>query len=307
MMWAYLIFAAVIATPLVIEATRKKMTDKTRVDAPGQFARLSDGVTHYQWTGPENGPVAVCIHGLTTPSFVWRGIAQGLAQIGFRVLTYDLYGRGYSDRPKGTQDIAFFRRQLSELLDHERVDDDITVIGYSMGGTIAAAFAAAEAVAIRQVVLLAPAGMSNLSATLFRRMMTLPVVGTWLMLEFYPNILRRGIAAERKQPGASQRIASLQEQELNWRGYIPSVAASLRGALKSDLQPAHKTLHTEGVPVLAVWGRNDDVIPIAAADRLVEWNPDVQTIILEDAGHGLAHTHVKQVLDHIHAFTHQSG
>ena len=307
MMWAYLILAAVIATPLIIEATRKKMTDAVRKEAPGQFAQLSDGVTHYQWWGPEGGPVAVCIHGLTTPSFVYRGIAQGLSQIGFRVLTYDLYGRGYSDRPKGTQDVAFFRRQLSELLDHERIDDDITVVGYSMGGSIAAAFAAAEAVAIRQVVLLAPAGMTDLSGSLFRRMMTWPVIGTWLALEFYPNILRKGIAAERKLPGASQRIADLQEAELNWRGFVPAVAASLRGILREDLRPAHETLQTEGVPVMAIWGRQDDVIPITAADRLVEWNPTVQTVILDDAGHGLTYTHVTTVLDHIHEFTHQSG
>ena len=117
MMWVYLILAAVIASPLIIEATRKKMNDAARGDAPGQFAKLSGGVTHYQWRGPEGGPVAICIHGLTTPSFVYDGIAEGLSQIGFRVLTYDLYGRGYSDRPKGTQDIAFFRKQLSELLD----------------------------------------------------------------------------------------------------------------------------------------------------------------------------------------------
>ena len=307
MMWAYLILAAVIATPLIIEATRKKMTDAARQEAPGQFAQLSDGVTHYQWWGPEGGPVAICIHGLTTPSFVYRGISQGLSQIGFRVLTYDLYGRGYSDRPKGTQDVAFFRRQLSELLDHERIDDDITVVGYSMGGSIAAAFAAAEAVAIRQVVLLAPAGMTDLSGNLFRRMMTWPVIGTWLALEFYPNILRKGIAAERRLPGASQRIADLQEAELNWRGFVPAVAASLRGILREDLRPAHETLQTEGVPVMAIWGRQDDVIPITAADRLVEWNPTVQTVILDDAGHGLTYTHVTTVLDHIHEFTHQSG
>ncbi|WP_298840473.1 alpha/beta fold hydrolase [uncultured Roseobacter sp.] len=307
MMWAYLILAAVIATPLVIEATRKRMNAAARSEAPGQFAELPDGVTHYQWWGPENGPVAVCIHGLTTPSFVWRGIAQGLSQIGFRVLTYDLYGRGYSDRPKGRQDVAFFRRQLSELLDDQRIDDDITVVGYSMGGAIAAAFAAAEAVAIRQVVLLAPAGMTDLSGGFFRRMMTLPVVGTWMALEFYPNILRRGIAAERSQPGASQRIADLQEAEINWRGFIPAVASSLRGILREDLRPFHETLQKEGVPVMAIWGRQDDVIPITAADRLIDWNPTVQTVILDDAGHGLTYTHVTTVLDHIHEFTHQSG
>ena len=99
----------------------------------------------------------------------------------------------------------------------------------------------------------------------------------------------------------------MQEAELNWRGFVPAVAASLRGILREDLRPAHETLQTEGVPVMAIWGRQDDVIPITAADRLVEWNPTVQTVILDDAGHGLTYTHVTTVLDHIHEFTHQSG
>ncbi|EEB85586.1 alpha/beta fold hydrolase [Roseobacter sp. GAI101] len=78
------------------------MNDVARGSAPGQFAELSRGVTHYEWVGPARGPVAVCVHGLTTPSFVWRSITKGLVLMGFRTLIYDLYGRairiGQADR-----------------------------------------------------------------------------------------------------------------------------------------------------------------------------------------------------------------
>ena len=98
----------IIVLPFAFESRRKVMGPEDRRDAPGEFIELSQGITHYQWHGPVRGPIAVCVHGLTTPSFVWQGLTAGLTAMGYRVLTYDLYGRGYSDRPKGDQTDAFF-------------------------------------------------------------------------------------------------------------------------------------------------------------------------------------------------------
>ena len=124
---------AFIAIPLIIELTRPSMNSTERDTASGQFAQLSQGITHYEWFGPKRGPIVVCIHGLTTPSIVWGSLSKGLALMGCRVLTYDLYGRGYSDRPRGKQNEAFFTQQLNELLRHEDITDTISIVGYSMG------------------------------------------------------------------------------------------------------------------------------------------------------------------------------
>lgn len=56
MMWFFLILAAVIGIPLVIELTRKTMSDKARTNATGQLAQLSQGITYYEWFGPPRGP-----------------------------------------------------------------------------------------------------------------------------------------------------------------------------------------------------------------------------------------------------------
>ena len=58
MIWVAL--AVLIAAPFAREAMRRV---PDRATAPGQFARLSQGVTHYQWGGPVRGPVVVAIHG----------------------------------------------------------------------------------------------------------------------------------------------------------------------------------------------------------------------------------------------------
>ena len=137
------------------------MDAQARADAPGEFASLSNGITHYQFHGPVDGPLVVCVHGLTTPSFVYEGLAKRLMERGYRVLVYDHYGRGYSDRPKGDQDRAFFVSHLEELLEHLNIDTPFDLVGYSMGGWVVTAYAAIHPTTIKRLFLLAPAGMGH--------------------------------------------------------------------------------------------------------------------------------------------------
>lgn len=307
MIWAYLIFAALIAIPLVIEATRKPMNAKTRTKAPGSFADLSQGVTHYRWYGTGDGPVAVCVHGLTTPSFVWGGLAKGLTRMGFRVLVYDLYGRGFSDRPAGAQDHAFFQTQLNDLLADQGVEDDITLIGYSMGGAIATKFAATKPERLRKLILLAPAGIEPVVTGLVAFAARTPVIGTWLMLVRYPTVLRNSLQAEAEQPSSVDGINALQEAELNWRGFVPAVRESLRGLLSDEMQAEHQRLKQAGVPVLAIWGEEDTVIPLSSSQVLSQWNDEVRSAVITGAGHGLPYSHTLDVLEQINSFAHETA
>lgn len=287
---------AVIAAPFIVERLRPTIA-KARPDAPGQMADLPRGATHYQWAGPQDGPIVVCIHGLTTPSFVWGPVAQGLAKRGFRVLTYDLYGRGYSARPRGAQDAAFFVAQLEDLLDSLGVDQPVTLLGYSMGGAIASAFAAKHAQRIRQIVLLAPAGMGHDLGPVARLVVNHNRLGTWLFMAFYARSYRAALEAERDMPSSIPDAVDLQLAELEQRGFRPSVLSSLRGVLDEDMQPAHHAIAAAGLPVLAIWAREDEVIPIAGLGKLAEWNRAARQEVVDGAGHAITYTHDTMVLD----------
>ena len=123
-----------LLAPFLKEWWRLPMDARARADAPGRFAPLSRGATHYQLLGPPGGPLAICVHGLSTPSFVFEALAAFLIGHGYRVLLYDHYGRGYSDRPKGRQDARFFASHLTELLDHLDLNESFDLYGYSIGG-----------------------------------------------------------------------------------------------------------------------------------------------------------------------------
>ena len=95
----FLLFLAVpTAVYLAFDPERLDLNDSARRSAPGQFARLADGYTHYEIGGPPDGRVVVLAAGATVPYYIWDPTFAALTAAGFRVLRYDYYGRGYSDR-----------------------------------------------------------------------------------------------------------------------------------------------------------------------------------------------------------------
>ena len=230
---------------------------------------------------------------------MWDELAEGLADLGYRVLVYDLFGRGYSDRPQGRQDRGFFLRQLEDLLDDQEVGDDITMVGYSMGGAIATAFASEHPDRMRHLVLLAPAGTGPGPAAtrgVVGFITRVPVIGDWLMLALFPARHRAGIAAETRRYNVPAGIAEKQRAELSYRGFLPAVLSSMRGTLSEDYAEDHRAIHSAGIPVLAIWGREDDVIPLSCMGRLTQWSRGARQDVIDDAGHGLTYTHAPAVL-----------
>src|SRR4029453_11854357 len=101
--------------------------------ARGEFVRVRDGYTHFEVGGPPDGPVVVLAAGISVPYYIWDPTFTALVEAGFRVLRYDYYGRGYSDRP----DIAYtqdaYLRQLTELLDVLKLVEPVNLMGLSFG------------------------------------------------------------------------------------------------------------------------------------------------------------------------------
>ena len=296
MIWGLLLLLGVAAAPFVAERFRAPVDETMRAATEGGFAELPMGRVHFRWFGPEDGALAICVHGLTTPSVAWTRAAEELAANGYRVLTYDLYGRGLSDRAPGAQTADFFVAQLNDLLSDQKVKTPFTLLGYSMGGAIAAAYAARFPDRIHKLVLVTPAGMGHRLGALADFVCRTPLVGDWLFLSFYGGQLRRGIAAEQSLPDQNSVIAKQQLAELGKRGFLPAVLSSLRGMLGTSRKADHEVIAARGLPVLAVWGAEDDVIPLAAKEQLSSWNPSAHSLVLKGAGHGLPYTHTKALV-----------
>src|SRR6476661_1407463 len=115
---------------------RSTLDEAARHEATGKFVRLSDGLTHYQIDGPDSGRVVVLAHGFSVPYYIWDSTAAHLSGAGYRVIRYDEYGRGLSDRPNVPYVDDLYDRQLGELLDSLKITERVDLAGVSMGGAV---------------------------------------------------------------------------------------------------------------------------------------------------------------------------
>lgn len=299
----FLLAIVIAALPAIARGLRREMNAEQRANAPGQFVDLTGGKTHFEWHGPPAGPVFVLVHGLTTPSFVFAAMIPTLTAAGYRVLTYDLFGRGYSDRPHGKQTAAFFTTQLSELLDSQMVQKPFALLGYSMGGAIVSSFAHRFPERLSHVVLLAPAGFKHDMPRMMQFIRDVPGVGDWLMTMFGGARIRKAALAENQGSAAIHDIGERIVRETRFRGYTRSVLSSLRNILNQPYAPLWRDMAAGTLPVLAIWGREDLTIPIGAADVLKLANEDVFHEFIDGADHTLAYSAAEDVTSAILTFT----
>ncbi|KAI0798441.1 alpha/beta-hydrolase [Irpex lacteus] len=117
------------------------------------------GRTKYWISGPEDGQKVVLIHGISVPAIAFQKIVPALVGQGLQVLTYDIPGRGYSDAPDCAYDAQFYIVHLALLLQYVKWES-ANIIGYSMGGAVAVAFAATlPHLVTENVTLLASVGL----------------------------------------------------------------------------------------------------------------------------------------------------
>ncbi len=281
------VFAAVAAYPFLVGGTETiALDDAARASLAGSrgltFARLSDGYTHFAWTGPEDGAVVALVHGYTGPMTLWAGTARALSAAGFRVLCYDLFGRGYSDRPEVRYTTDLFDRQLLELLDAEGVAGPIDLVGQSMGGAIVVHFVDRHPERVRRFALMAPAGFS-LHEPIRYRMLHWPGVGEWSMGMFGDATLTRALDRMGVPEDAPYRRDYL--EQMRYRGYKRALLSTLRHTPLLTLEPVYRRVGRLGKPSLLIWGTADHVVPFAHQERVRAAIPNIEFHAIEGADH----------------------
>ena len=293
---AVLIVAAAIAAPFIRERFRKPV-DQSK--APGKLAKLSQGITHYRWFGPEGGPTVVCVHGQTTPSDAYLAVAQKLAAKGYRVLIYDIYGRGYSSDSSGPQTRDFLVRQLEDLLEDQGVSGKISFFGYSMGGLIVPEYTSRHLERVERIALLVPGGYWKgvPFGKVTKFIATHPLLADWSYAVRGSRILEIGIRSSMGEKVDVPGIHEIQLDQLQRRGFRYAVSSAMsRDMFLGNNEAPNRAIHKAGIPFLAIWGGQDNVIPPATAAVLTEWNPTARHELIEDAGHGLPYTHSDKVV-----------
>lgn len=292
------------ALPVLDDGTRLGLADK--ID--GEFVRLSDGLTHYKWTVKDEAnsgirssslgattDTIVFIHGSSLPSFIFNANAKALADEGFRVLTYDLFGRGFSDRPIVNYDTDLFERQLNELLTQLEINQPVHLIGYSMGAVIAADFTRRHQDQIASITLIAPTGAGpalNDQAKDIFELVKDETFGPWTAKILGPITLR---TLANTQFAEAQDRTELQEKfelQLQYDGYIDALISTVKNfPIVTGATDIYKKLGEIEIPVLVVWGQGDNFSPYSNLRTLRALVPKLQIRAHPTADHNIPFAH----------------
>ena len=243
-----------------------RVVDATGVpDAPGGRLRSAtvDG-RRVAWWERGSGPTVVFLHGWGLSPASYSGTLDRLAAGGARVLAPALPGFGDSaELPADRTSLAGYAAHLVRWLEAHGGTGKVTVVGHSFGGGVAIRLAHDHPTWVNRLVLVNSIGGAVwASDDAGARLMSERPWWDWgLHLQ---ADLGRGRAAERLLPVvlADAVTNALRHPLAVWR-----VAELARTA---DLRAELEELARRRLPVVVLWGRQDQVLPAAslAAIRL---------------------------------------
>ena len=230
------------------------------------------------WGSGDRGPTVLAIHGLGGSGRYWQGLADGLS--GVRLVAPDLTGFGASDKPRSpSYDRAFHLGNLDAAVAPE---GPVAVVGHSIGGTLAALWAANHAERARAVALAAApfpsadGGHGWLREGRPPRGMRLAARGMRLLVPVLslPVGLMRGYPASIARDYGRQRFLA-RSRTMWWVLHDPEIV--------DELDRARRAL--AGTPILLAHADDDRTV---LADALARWHeilPHADRVDVPAGGH----------------------
>ena len=257
------ILAALVAVVFIYQAGNRETLSAAQFRADSGYGelRLSDGVTAYRSYGAgraSDAPTVIIVHGGTLGSMAYQGYVAPLVMAGYRVVLYDQYGRGFSDRAAAPLSIDLMRRQLLDLIDALDIER-AHLFGVSFGGAIIARFAAEHGDRVRSLAYQVPVieGASVSPTIMLTRM---PIIGPALMRFLaIPAIIARGESFG-TQSEEARRVVTHFKQQFSVEGTERQMRQMLIGDALSDRMADHRRVGASGVAAQFVYATDDSEI-----------------------------------------------
>ena len=255
-------------------------------DNTSHFVQVGDLRLHYNDAG--SGEVVIMLHGSGAGATGWANFHRNVdafVEAGYRVILLDCPGFGKSD-PILTAEPRFvvnarYTKGLMDALDIDRAH----LIGNSMGGGSALAFAVEFPERLNKLILMGAGGVGKTS--LFT---PLPMEGIKLLFQVYrePTLdnLKKMLNVFVYDPSAlteeliQLRLSSILANPLHLENFLKSVELSQFnfGDFSADL-PGIKA------KTLITWGRDDRFVPIDWSLKLLNGIPDSRLHVFSQCGH----------------------
>ncbi|MFU8884537.1 MAG: alpha/beta fold hydrolase [Cyanobacteriota bacterium] len=253
--------------------------------------------------GDPSHPPLLLVHGFGAASGHWRRNAAVLAAAGWCVYGVDLIGFGASSQPALHLDNRLWARQLRAFL-AQVVGRPAVLVGHSLGGLVALSCAVFFPRWVRAVVaaplpdptlLTAPRGRPARRAPWRRRLKRWLVMLLCRLLPLellvpllaHSPLLDLGIQSAYATPViGDQELHRLIARPASRPGAVRALRAmSIAMALRPHGATAPALLRRLQRPLLLIWGRRDQLVPLRVAHQALKQRPGLPLAVLEHCGH----------------------
>jgi pimeloyl-ACP methyl ester carboxylesterase len=266
---------------LVRNPERATIDAAARDTVSGKFVTLRDGVTHYELAGPADARLVVLVHGFSVPAYIWDSTFTALTGAGYRVLRYDLFGRGWSDRPDVAYDGTTYDEQLNGLLDSLHIAGPVDLVGVSFGGFVTSHFAGTHPARVNTLTLVDPMSQGrNLPG-----MLTTPVIGPWIWQTTQVPGMADNQASDFLHPEQFPGWADKYRVQMRYRGFGRALLRSAAATAAVNFDTLFAGVGKAQIPTLLIWGKQDQTVPIDLSVHARNNIPGLEWFPVDSSGH----------------------
>lgn len=266
-----------------VDAEIDELNATTRQPFGGEYVNTTSGTTHYELAGDSSAPLVVLVHGLSIPSYVWRPTFDFLLAAGYRVLRYDHFGRGLSDRPNIRYHIDDYVQQLHEVMQALELKQPHHIIGLSMGGAVVTRFVNAYPEQVRRVILIDP--LVEMPARPEIQLLQVPLLGEFMAKAVIVPKIEAGLAETVYDPAVFPDWHEQFGRQKAFNGFAQAIKRTLIALSQDNFIADYRQLGRQGKPIMLFWGKEDQVTPVAQSERLRELIPALEFHLIEQSGH----------------------
>ena len=250
--------------------------------------RTADGWNVKCWRGGNPaGEPWLLLHGLGATAATYLPLLPQL-QTDCHLLLPELSALGGTLGPEPAFGIPQATRALSELIEQQFPDRQVTICGISLGGWIAVRLALARPDLVARLLLVVPGGYREQDWERIGRMVRVETyrdsATIWRALFAHPPLLLR------------------LGRPLLYLAYRSEAVRAALGTLREEDAFGDAELARLKMPVGLVWGAEDRLFLREAGERMARALPDGRFVAIADAGHGVQWERPRKFLEAVQAF-----
>lgn len=257
-------------------------------NAESEFVDLGDGLTvHLRDEGPKDAPALILLHGSNASLHTWQQWVDRLGK-DYRIIRYDQPGHGLTGpHPKDDYTAAGFVDVVDRVAKNRGLAQ-FYLGGNSMGGWVTHEYAKAHPEKLLGIILVDAAGAPDAhpkSTPIGFRIARLPGVNRLAQIVTPRSMIETSL----KQSVSNTSIVTDAEVDEYWellRHPGNREATGKRFALYGSRNTATPVpVATRNLPALIIWGKEDRLIPVSAAQWFASTYTDSTSHIYDGIGH----------------------